>query len=101
MLKGAVIGLGKMGIVHFSILNTHPDVAFAAACDASKLVARQFGRHMGIPAFTDCVEMLDLVELDFVLVATPSWSHVDISSTAWSCSPAATRPTPGRPWPWG
>lgn len=35
MIKAAVVGLGKMGLSHHSIINTHPDVELAAVCDAS------------------------------------------------------------------
>lgn len=35
MIKGAIIGLGKMGISHASIVGAHPDVDLVAVCDTS------------------------------------------------------------------
>ena len=36
MLRAGFIGFGRMGITHFSILNTHPAVKIVAICDPSK-----------------------------------------------------------------
>ena len=34
----AVVGLGKMGLSHVSIIGTHPDVTLAAVVDSSSYV---------------------------------------------------------------
>jgi predicted dehydrogenase len=82
MLKGAVIGFGRMGITHFAILNTHPSVKMAAVCDTSTFVVKNFQRHAGVRGFTDAHQMLDSVALDFVIIATPSPSHYQMISEA-------------------
>ncbi len=33
MLKIAIIGLGRMGITHYSIINSHPDVMLDSVVD--------------------------------------------------------------------
>src|SRR6185437_176897 len=33
MLRAAIVGLGKMGLSHHSILNAHPEVPLKAVCD--------------------------------------------------------------------
>ena len=39
-LRVAVIGLGKMGLLHASILNTLPNVELTALCDKSVFVRK-------------------------------------------------------------
>ena len=38
MLKGGIIGLGKMGISHAAIVGAHPSVDMVAVCDTSDVV---------------------------------------------------------------
>ncbi|MEI2749900.1 MAG: hypothetical protein V9E88_14210 [Ferruginibacter sp.] len=38
MIKIALIGAGKMGISHLSILGAHPDVEVVGVADTSKIV---------------------------------------------------------------
>lgn len=78
MLKGAVIGFGRMGITHFAILNTHPSVTMAAVCDTSSFVVKNFQRLSGVHGFTDADQMFDSIAPDFVIIATPSSSHHDM-----------------------
>jgi len=82
MLKGGVIGFGRMGVIHYSILNTHPDVQFVAVCDSSKFVLKNLRRYTPLKLFTDYRKMLDKMEMDFVIVTTPTVSHTDIVKTA-------------------
>ncbi|GAH61937.1 unnamed protein product, partial [marine sediment metagenome] len=78
MLKGGVIGFGRMGVTHYSILNTHPDVQFVAVCDSSKFILKNLKRYTSLKLFTDYRKMLDEVEIDFVIVATPTIYHTEI-----------------------
>lgn len=79
-LRFAVIGLGKMGLLHASLLNTFKDVQLVALCDKSALMTR-FCRS--IFSSTDKVVVNDLdqfseLELDAVYVTTPISSHAFI-----------------------
>lgn len=40
MLRGGVIGFGRMGLTHFSILNNHPQVEFVAVADSSSFMLK-------------------------------------------------------------
>jgi len=82
MLKGSVIGFGRMGVTHYSILNTHPDVQFVAVCDPSRFILKNLKRYTSMKLFTDYRKMLDEMEMDFVIVATPTVSHTDIVRAA-------------------
>jgi len=75
MLKGAVVGFGRMGLTHFSILNNHPQVQFVAVCDSSAFVLKNISRYMNIETFSDYQKMFDEVDLDFVIIATPPAAH--------------------------
>lgn len=78
MLKGSVVGFGRMGLTHYSILNTHPDVQFVAVCDPSKFILKSLKRYTSLKLFTDYEKMLNEVQMDFIIVATPTVSHTDI-----------------------
>ena len=41
MVKIGIIGIGKMGVSHLSILGAHPSVEVVGVCDTSK-IALQF-----------------------------------------------------------
>jgi predicted dehydrogenase len=82
MIKLAVVGLGKMGLSHHAIVNAHPDVELAAICDASKFVLDVLGKYTGVKTYDDYERMLRDVELDAVLIATPSKMHSRMVRTA-------------------
>ncbi len=82
MLRGGVIGFGRMGLTHFSILNSHPDVALVAVCDSSGFVLRNTAKYMGVETFKDPQQMLDKVPMDFVVVTTPTAYHADMAMRA-------------------
>jgi predicted dehydrogenase len=81
-MKGCIIGLGRMGLTHFSIMNSHPDVEFVGACESSRFVGRNFQKYTGVTVYTDVERMLDYEKPEFVVVATPSASHVSLASVA-------------------
>ena len=81
-MRGAIIGLGRMGVTHHAILNTYPGVKIIAVCDTSSLFLKQFQRIVEIKAYDDYDEMMRKEALEFVVVATPPTSHSDIIQRA-------------------
>ncbi len=75
MIKGAIIGLGKMGLSHAAILGANPDVEMVAVCDTSSLVLTAFKKFSSVKTYTDYKELLIKESLDFVLIATPTRFH--------------------------
>lgn len=75
MVKGAIIGLGKMGISHASIVGAHPKVDLVAVCDTSSLVLEAFKKFSNVNTYSDYKKMIDEESLDFVVVATPTKFH--------------------------
>lgn len=76
MIRVGVVGLGKMGLSHYALLNAHPDVEVAAICDSSGYVLGVLRKQTGVETHTDYANMLADAELDAVVVATPSSTHV-------------------------
>jgi predicted dehydrogenase len=75
MIKGAIIGLGKMGLSHAAIVGAHPQVEMVAVCDSSSLVLDAFKKFTKVKTYDDYKTMIDNESLDFVLIATPTRFH--------------------------
>ena len=82
MLRAGFIGFGRMGITHFSILNTHPSVKIAAVCDRSSTMLNTLKKYTGIRIYSHYPEMINKEALDFVVISTPSDSHTEIIQSA-------------------
>ena len=78
MVKTVIIGLGKMGISHCSILGAHPDVDMAAMCDTDSLLQSAFRKMTRIACYTDYKKMIDEVKPDAVFVVTPTKMHYEM-----------------------
>lgn len=75
MIKGAIIGLGKMGLSHAAIVGTHPEVDMISVCDTSSLIRDGIKKFSEIKTYSDYREMIDKESLDFVVIATPTKYH--------------------------
>ena len=82
MLRAGFIGFGRMGITHFSILNTHPSVKIVAVCDQSKTMLNILKKYVDVKVYTNYHEMIAEAELDFVVLSTPTDSHSEIIRVA-------------------
>jgi len=76
-LRGAIVGFGRMGMTHYSILNNHPDVEFAAICDPSSFIRNKVEQYFGIDTYSNHQEMIRQSSPDFVMIATPTGTHMD------------------------
>jgi predicted dehydrogenase len=75
MIRLAVVGLGKMGLSHYSMINAHPRVKLEAVCDSVAYVLDVLTKYTGVRTYTAFDQMLQEVELDGVIIATPSSMH--------------------------
>lgn len=75
MVKVAVIGTGKMGLSHLSILGAHPDVNVVGVCDSSTLIMDALGKYSPFPCFSDYRTMLSKTSPDAVVIAVPTKFH--------------------------
>ncbi|HVT86773.1 MAG TPA: Gfo/Idh/MocA family oxidoreductase [Chitinophagaceae bacterium] len=78
MIKVGLIGAGKMGISHLSILGAHPDVEVVGVSDPSKLVTDILRKYTRFSCYTDYKEMLRDAKLEAVFVAAPTKYHAEM-----------------------
>jgi predicted dehydrogenase len=79
MIKVALIGAGKMGLSHLSILGVHPNVQIVGVCDTSKIVLDVLEKYTSFPTFTNYEKMLEKIKPDAVFVSVPTKFHHDIA----------------------
>ena len=53
ILQAGFIGFGRMGITHFSILNTHPFVKVVSITDTSKNMRNILDKYLEVKTFSD------------------------------------------------
>ena len=82
MIKVAVVGLGKMGLSHQSIVNTHPDAELTAVCDSTSYLIDVLSKYTGVTGYSEYQKMLDDAGLDAVFIATPSRYHTPMVKAA-------------------
>lgn len=78
MIKTGIIGLGKMGLSHASIINAHPYLELVAVCDSSALILEALKKYGSFHTFTDYKKLLEENELQALFVATPTKYHSDM-----------------------
>jgi predicted dehydrogenase len=78
MIKVALIGAGKMGLSHLSILGAHPDVEIVGVCDTSKMVLDVIEKYTTSSVFTNYEKMLEKINPDAVFVSVPTKFHYDL-----------------------
>jgi predicted dehydrogenase len=76
-----VVGLGKMGLSHFAMINAHPRVE-TIACDGAGFMVDVLGRNIDNTIYRDYDTMLDSERLDAVVIATPSRLHAPMTTAA-------------------
>lgn len=81
-VRVGVVGLGKMGLSHLSMIRAHPAVSVDAVVDSSGYVLDVLGKYTGLRTFTDYDEMLAAVPLDAVIIATPTKFHAEMVRAA-------------------
>jgi len=82
-LRIGVVGLGKMGLLHASILNILPGVELAAVCEKGSFTRKLVKKVLnGIPVVGDVSEFSGL-NLDAVFVTTSTLSHFSVAKTVY------------------
>jgi predicted dehydrogenase len=80
-LRVAVVGLGKMGLLHTCILNVLPNVKLTALCEKSAITRKFLKKVFNEIHIVDDLEKLSDLNLDMVYVTTPIPSHFPIVRT--------------------
>ncbi|MBN2604089.1 MAG: Gfo/Idh/MocA family oxidoreductase [Candidatus Thermoplasmatota archaeon] len=77
-LRVAVIGLGKMGLLHASILNMMPNVQVVALCDKSSLLLKFVKKLFKESRTVQNVEDLLGLDFDCAYITTPIPAHYPV-----------------------
>jgi len=75
LVNVGIIGLGKMGLSHFSIINAHDDVKVVGVCDSSGYILDVLGKYTGVQTYTDAGKMLESSDVEAAVISTPSKFH--------------------------
>lgn len=78
MLRVALVGAGKMGLSHLSILGAHKDVEVVGVCDTSLIVMGALKKYTQFPCYKKFTKMLDQEKPDAVFVAVPTKLHYEM-----------------------
>lgn len=82
-VRVGIVGMGRMGITHFSIINSHPKVKVVSVSDTSKMILDYLSKYInGIKVYDDFEAQLDAGDLDGIIVSTPSSLHYKICKKA-------------------
>ncbi|HDP99131.1 MAG TPA: Gfo/Idh/MocA family oxidoreductase [bacterium] len=83
-MRLAVIGIGKMGMLHAGIMNALDVVELVAVSDTTKFLLNSVkSLKNDLSVYDDYVKMLDNEQPDLVVIATPVFLHVPM---AWECA---------------
>jgi len=82
MLKVAVIGTGFIGSVHARNVARHPGVELVAVNDANFEFAKKAAAATGAQAVADVSEIFDNKNIEGVVIATPTNTHVEYLTRA-------------------
>ena len=82
-VRVGIIGFGRMGITHYSIINTHPAVQMTAIADTSSMMLNMIKKYLPtVKMFSDYKDLLQSGLVDAVIVCTPSSMHYDVCKMA-------------------
>ena len=84
-LRVLLAGLGAFGKEHLSRLSERSDVKVVGVADTNPAVLEPIRARLGVAeCLTDPLRLIDVVEADAIIVATPAVSHIEISVRALS-----------------
>lgn len=75
MVKVAVVGLGKMGISHLSMVRALPEVEVVGIVDATTYLLGVLKKYTGLRTYTSLDKLLAAETPDAAIIATPSRLH--------------------------
>lgn len=78
-----IIGMGRMGLTHYPIINTHPSVEIVSVADTSSTIMDMMKKYIpNLKTYTDFKDLLNAHDIDGVIVCTPSALHYEACKLA-------------------
>lgn len=82
-IKIGIIGFGRMGITHFSIVNNHDLVEIVAIVDPSNVILELAKKYINrINVYTNHIDLFSKEKLDAIIISTPPSLHFEIANRA-------------------
>ncbi|MDZ7291271.1 MAG: Gfo/Idh/MocA family oxidoreductase [candidate division KSB1 bacterium] len=78
-MRIAIVGIGKMGLLHAGIMNALDGVEVCAISDTSKYLSGFVKSLTGLPVYDNYLNMLDKEKPDAAVIATPVFLHVPMA----------------------
>ena len=79
VFKAAIVGLGKQARkCHLPGILSSKDAKLVAVCDIDPIKIEEISHQLNVPGYASVDELLMCEELDFVIVATPHDTHLEI-----------------------
>jgi predicted dehydrogenase len=70
-IRLGIVGAGRMGVTHQSIINSHPDVEVVATADPSAVMNSLLEKYVKVRTYKDHTTLIAKERLDGLLVCTP------------------------------
>lgn len=78
-----IIGMGRMGLTHYPIINTHPCVEIVSVADSSSMILDMMKKYIpNLKTYTDFKDLLNARDIDGVVICTPSALHYEACKLA-------------------
>jgi len=74
----ALVGCGRISIRHIQVIQQMPELKLVAVCDIKPEAAKAAATPLGIPFYTDALEMVKREKPDIVSILTESGLHPEI-----------------------
>jgi myo-inositol 2-dehydrogenase/D-chiro-inositol 1-dehydrogenase len=88
MLGFILFGAGRIGRLHAANIHAHRAARLRCICDPDLAAARELGERFGVAATASVDEALAVTDVDAVLIASPTGTHVDLIAVAASAGKA-------------
>lgn len=78
LIKIGIIGFGRMGVTHFAILNTNPNVRVVGICEPDRFIHNLVRSYLEVEYYKDYYNLIDRANADAIVIATPPAMHQEI-----------------------
>ena len=78
MIRAGLVGMGRMGISHFAIINSLENVDLVSVAEPSGLLTTLVDKHTGVKSFKDYEKMIESMDLNCIFITTPTKFHYDM-----------------------
>ena len=76
MVRILVVGIGSMGWNHARVCSELG--VLAGVCDKDEIAVKEVGSKFNVPSFTDVNNAINSLDLHGLIVATPTFTHIDV-----------------------